>query len=120
MATEVRSLLHLAAWRNLRDVAADDRARQERERTWAREQGRFTRSSEAVHVELAQPVELIRDLLPNDRLRAVFALTATGKRRTSVYGEALGLDADDAANAAAVVKRENDRLDKHLRRDARP
>jgi hypothetical protein len=117
--TEVRSFLYRAAWRNLRDITASERARKGRERAWTAEQAQYTSISVAGESRLEQVIALIQELLPDERLRTVFALRACGERRTSVYAAALELEEGDPAEAAAVVKREKDRLDKHLPRDAR-
>jgi hypothetical protein len=115
----LRSFLYRAAWRNLHDISKSERARKERERAWARDGESTTTVSEEDFDRLRQAIAQIQELLPDDRLRKVFALRAGGERRTSVYADALGIELGEAANAAVVVKREKDRLDKHLRRDVR-
>jgi hypothetical protein len=114
---DARGFLFRAAWRNLLDLGVSERARRDRERDWSAfrlDDTRIRREDESV---VGRAITEIRERLSDDRLRIVFDLRARGERRTAVYARALGVEAEDSGMLRRSIKREKDRLDKHLQRD---
>lgn len=114
--------LYRAAWRNARDIVASDRRRTERERRWAAEAAHACCGSHEDRAQLgyedcAEVCGAILCNLPDDRCRTFFRVWMRGEIRTEAYARAIGIQKLSEPRKRKEVKREKDRLVKHLRRN---
>ncbi|HEX7051028.1 MAG TPA: hypothetical protein VF188_12545 [Longimicrobiales bacterium] len=68
---------------------------------------------------MARAIQAIARLLPDDRMRVVFRLMATGERRSAIFAAALGLTGSPMRQQQREVKREKDRFWKYVTRHSR-
>jgi hypothetical protein len=107
--------LYRDAWRNAANILRGEKRRRNRElRSWRLSEDSSTAIMEQESFE--QLVDSIRRTLPDKDMQAVFDTWIAGGRPTSAFASALGIAHTAPAEQARRVKREKDRMHKHLRR----
>lgn len=113
--------LYHAAYCNVTNAVASMRARRRRERDWCFEIAVYQRSTQTGESRRQHEIESacneIETTLPDASLRAVFRLIRDGERSTSAAADALGVASLPPQQQYGAVKRQKDRLYRHLRRN---